>query len=128
MNVLYLIVQATIALGVFFTILLNGKDYLYGWLLGAVIQLLQATYGLVTNQWGYLLAIVPCVAFVAVFVHKLRVPPKPFRLVLAEYLDSHNYLLVTTEEYTRLRNGVHPEQQGQRPTDNGCNHLPQQSD
>lgn len=82
MNPIYLVIQSVIALGVYVTILLNARDKLYGWLLGAVIQVLQATYGLVTNQWGYLLAIIPCMAFTGVFIAKYKERKKPKHLLL----------------------------------------------
>lgn len=82
MNIVHLIIQAIIALGVYVTIILNGRGTLYGWLLGAVIQLIQATYGLITNQWGYLLAIIPCIAFLGVFHHKRKERKKPKHLLL----------------------------------------------
>lgn len=80
MNTLYLVIQSVIALGVYVTILLNGRDKLYGWLLGAAIQALQATYGALTAQYGYLLAVVPLVAFLTVFLRKRRERQQPRQL------------------------------------------------
>lgn len=68
----FYLVQTFISMGVFVTILLNGRDKLYGWLLGAAIQAVQAAYGAVTAQWGYLLALVPMTAFLTVFWDKLQ--------------------------------------------------------
>ena len=89
MNPVYLAIQSVIALGVYVTIILNGRDKLYGWLLGAFIQILQATYGLVTNQWGYLLAIIPCMAFIGVFVakYKERKKPQPIKSAVQALTD-----------------------------------------
>lgn len=68
----YYLIQACISLGVYVVIKLNGRDKLYGWLIGAGIQLLQAFYGVLTGQWLYLLAVMPGIAFVEVFLKKVK--------------------------------------------------------
>lgn len=71
-NTGYLIWQGCISIGVYVTIKLNGRGRLHGWLLGAAIQLAQLSYGVVTHQWGFLLAALPGLAFLEVWVSKLR--------------------------------------------------------
>lgn len=72
MNPWLYIWQATIALGVYVVIRMNGAGWIHGWLFGFLIQLLQAGYGLITHSWGYLLALLPGAAFLQVWVSKLR--------------------------------------------------------
>lgn len=92
---LFYVIQSIISIGVFVTIILNGRDKLYGWLLGAFIQVLQASYGLVTGQLGYLLAIIPGTAFMLVFERKRqeRKQPKPLQW---------SFVSLTDEQYEKL--------------------------
>lgn len=92
MNLIYLTIQSVIALGVFVTILLNGRDKLYGWLLGAAIQLLQASYGALTAQYGYLLALIPYFAFLMVFFKKRRERRQP------KFIVKHAYHVKLTDD------------------------------
>lgn len=68
MNWPLLVWQACISLGVYVTILLNGRGLVWGWLVGAGIQCLNVGYGLVTHQWGFLLSVIPGIAFVQVWL------------------------------------------------------------
>lgn len=61
---------AAISIGVFFTILLNGAGYLWGWLVGALVQALNVGYGVATHQYGFTLSAIALLAFLLVYRDK----------------------------------------------------------
>lgn len=64
--------QASISLGVYCVIKMNGRGLIHGWLFGFLVQCLQVGYGVITHQWGFLLSAVPGAAFLEVWIRKLR--------------------------------------------------------
>lgn len=64
--------QGSISVTVYITIKLNGRGWIHGWLIGFIAQVLQLGYGMITAQWGYLLAVLPGIAFLEVWLTKLR--------------------------------------------------------
>jgi hypothetical protein len=72
MNTGLLAWQASISLGVYIVIRMNGAGWVHGWLCGALVQLLNVGYGVFTHSWGFLLSVTPGIAFVQVYIRKLR--------------------------------------------------------
>jgi hypothetical protein len=64
--------QASISLGVYFTIQMNGAGLVHGWLFGAFVQVLNVSYGVVTHQWAFTLSLLGMVGFLEVWYPKWR--------------------------------------------------------
>jgi hypothetical protein len=64
--------QASISVGVYYTIQMNGAGLVHGWLFGAFIQALNVSYGVVTRQWGFVLSMLGMMGFLEVYAGKVR--------------------------------------------------------